>query len=229
MKIELTQKPRQGNNLVISRHHGESLRLTREVHGYSLSLPDNIVEHFVATMGSEFKDAADLPPDDVALLISAAILEQAKTQHTTIATAESCTAGGIAEDLTYFGGSSAVFRGGVVAYHNAVKQGVLGVSAEILNRFGAVSLQCADAMALGALKLIDAELGVAVTGIAGPGGATETKMVGLVYISVARRLGDDDIALASGIKWQFSGSRKRVRALTRIGAMLQLLEQMNNS
>jgi PncC family amidohydrolase len=90
----------------------------------------------------------------------------------TCATAESCTGGGVGSAITAVAGSSAVFFGGVVSYDNSVKRDVLGVDAEILERKGAVSKECAAAMAEGALRLLKTDLAVSVTGIAGPGGGT---------------------------------------------------------
>jgi len=103
----------------------------------------------------------------------------------TLATAESCTGGYLAHRITSIPGSSAYFLGGVVSYSNALKQQLLDVPAEILERFGAVSAPCAEAMAKGIQARTGATLGLATTGIAGPGGATPTKPVGLVYIACA--------------------------------------------
>lgn len=104
---------------------------------------------------------------------------------TTIATAESCTGGNIAHQITLNAGSSAYFLGGVVSYANDVKQHVLGVPASVLENPGAVSEPCAKAMAEGVRRLLGADLAVATTGIAGPDGGTARKPVGLVYIAFA--------------------------------------------
>jgi PncC family amidohydrolase len=101
-----------------------------------------------------------------------------------LATAESCTGGLIGDLLTNVPGSSNYYWGGVISYDNQVKNGVLGVPQEILDTVGAVSRECAIAMAHGVLKLIGANVAVSVTGIAGPGGGTPDKPVGLVYIAV---------------------------------------------
>ncbi|HHO57113.1 MAG TPA: CinA family protein [Thermoplasmatales archaeon] len=102
-----------------------------------------------------------------------------------IATAESCTGGLIAHKLTNVPGSSEYFKGGVVSYSNEVKMKLLGVREETLREYGAVSEQTAREMANGVRKLLDVDIAIATTGIAGPGGATPTKPVGLVYASLS--------------------------------------------
>jgi nicotinamide-nucleotide amidase len=103
------------------------------------------------------------------------------------ATAESCTGGLIAALLTEIPGSSAVLERGFVVYSNAAKQDLLGVSAETLARYGAVSAETARAMAEGALGASRAEVAVSVTGVAGPDGGSAEKPVGLVHFACARR------------------------------------------
>jgi len=108
----------------------------------------------------------------------------------TLATAESCTGGLIAHSVTRVPGSSGYFRGSVVAYDNAVKVSVLGVEPELLAARGAVSEEVARAMARGAAEALRADIGIATTGIAGPGGGTEKKPVGLVHIAVVHPRGE---------------------------------------
>ncbi len=103
----------------------------------------------------------------------------------TVATAESCTGGLVAHLITEVPGSSGYLRGGVVDYSDAVKAAVLGVPDATLRAHGAVSAQTAAAMAAGVRERLGSDLGVAVTGIAGPDGGSEAKPVGLVYIAVA--------------------------------------------
>ena len=106
-----------------------------------------------------------------------------------VATAESCTGGLVAGALTEIPGSSDVLDRGFVTYSNASKEAMLGVPALIIEQHGAVSRQTADAMAAGALAMSDADLAVAITGIAGPGGGSAEKPVGLVHFAAAARDG----------------------------------------
>jgi len=108
-----------------------------------------------------------------------------RTRGLTIATAESCTGGAVAAALALIPGASDYLRGGVVAYHTAVKERLLGVPAATLAREGAVSAACALAMARGARDACGADIGVATTGIAGPGGAEPGKPVGLVHLALS--------------------------------------------
>ncbi len=102
-----------------------------------------------------------------------------------VATAESCTGGNIAHQITLVPGSSAWFRGGVVSYTNEVKMNVLGVPKELIEQYTEVSHQVAEAMAAGARRATGADFAVSTTGIAGPTGATANDPVGTVYIGVA--------------------------------------------
>jgi nicotinamide-nucleotide amidase len=115
-----------------------------------------------------------------------AVLNKAQAQAIRIATAESCTGGMVAAALTDIPGSSTVVECGFVTYSNAAKQAMLGVSAETLDAVGAVSEEVAREMAEGALQRSEAQLSVAITGIAGPGGS-EHKPEGRVCFAVARR------------------------------------------
>jgi nicotinamide-nucleotide amidase len=117
------------------------------------------------------------------------VLDLCRARRLTIATAESCTGGLVAAALTEIAGSSDVVDRGFVTYSNAAKQAMLGVPARILDRHGAVSREAAEAMAKGALAHAPADLAVAITGIAGPGGGTAEKPVGLVHFAAAARDG----------------------------------------
>ncbi|MDE2009792.1 MAG: nicotinamide-nucleotide amidohydrolase family protein [Candidatus Omnitrophica bacterium] len=105
----------------------------------------------------------------------------------TLSLAESCTGGLIAERLTNVAGSSAYFLSDVIAYDNAAKTGILGVPKAIIKKYGAVSRQVACAMAEGARKILKADVALSTTGIAGPGGGSQAKPVGLVFIAVSTR------------------------------------------
>ena len=117
---------------------------------------------------------------------AAALLKRYEEQGLRIATAESCTGGLVAALLTEVPGSSAVVERGFVTYSNEAKTEMLGVPADLIAGHGAVSEEVARAMAEGALRRSRADVAVAITGIAGPGGATATKPVGLVHLALAR-------------------------------------------
>jgi len=145
--------------------------------------------------------------------VEALVLDACREQGLTLATAESCTGGLVAARLTSVAGSSDVFLGAVVAYANEVKARELEVPAEVLERHGAVSAEAAAAMAGGARRRLEADVAVAVTGVAGPGGGTPDKPVGLVYLhaegphgSQARRL-------------DLPGDREAIRARSTVAAL----------
>ena len=121
----------------------------------------------------------------------------------TLSTAESCTGGTISQLITSVPGSSEYFLGGVTSYANSVKTGVLGVSSEIIEKYGAVSSECVASMAEGVRRLTGSDYAVATSGIAGPGGGTPEKPVGLVWIGVSSKNGTETY------KVQYNGDRKR--------------------
>ncbi len=123
--------------------------------------------------------------------IAEIVLDAARTQGLSLATAESCTGGLVASRLTSVPGSSDVFRGGVIAYADDVKEHELGVGRNVLSQHGAVSAETARAMADGARARLGVDVAIAVTGIAGPGGATEDKPVGLVFLHAAGPDGEE--------------------------------------
>jgi nicotinamide-nucleotide amidase len=134
------------------------------------------------------------------------VLELCRERGLTIATAESCTGGLVAARLTSVPGSSDVVLGGLVAYSNDVKERDLGVPAALIAEHGAVSAEVAAAMALGARRRLDAGVAVSVTGVAGPGGGTEDKAVGLVYVHAEGPNG------GLGREFNFPGDRAGIRA-----------------
>ena len=142
-----------------------------------------------------------------ALLAGAeALLAQFRARGLKIATAESCTGGLIAATLTAIAGSSDVVERGFVTYSNEAKADLLGVPAELIAAHGAVSEPVARAMALGAVALSAADVALSVTGVAGPGGGSAEKPVGLVFIAAARRGGDVRVE-----RCLFPGDRASVR------------------
>jgi len=130
-----------------------------------------------------------------------------------MATAESCTGGLIAAACTTVAGSSDWFERGFVSYSNAAKTEMLGVDAALIARHGAVSEAVVRAMATGAVERAGVELAVAVTGIAGPGGATPGKPVGMVWLALARRDGAAAVEVQAE-RLQLAGDRTAVRAQT---------------
>jgi nicotinamide-nucleotide amidase len=129
----------------------------------------------------------------------------------TVATAESCTGGWIAQRLTATPGSSAYFLGSVVAYSDQTKVALLGVPAELILQHGAVSREVALALAQGARERIGSDYGVGVTGIAGPGGGSEEKPVGTVHLAVSGPRGPEDLIHQRAV---FPGDREKVRRMT---------------
>jgi PncC family amidohydrolase len=141
----------------------------------------------------------------------------------TIAAAESCSGGEVAHRITSVAGSSGYFLGSIVSYSNEAKMGLLGVAPEIIETRGAVSAECARAMAEGARRAFGADVTVATTGIAGPGGATARKPVGLVYTAIAD---------ANGVQAQehhFSGDRTAVVDAAAEAALRLLVEHVTES
>jgi nicotinamide-nucleotide amidase len=159
--------------------------------------------------------------DDKLRRTASRVLDLCRAQGLHIVTAESCTGGLVAAALTEIAGSSDVVEGGFVTYSNAAKQSLLGVPAAMLARHGAVSSHTAAAMAKGALKHSQADLAVAITGIAGPGGGSKRKPVGLVYFAAANR---DGKRLARSRRFGKIG-RQRVRQRS-VAEALALLEAL---
>ena len=157
----------------------------------------------------------ELPAD--LLDLAKDVLVAAKTRSAKITTAESCTGGLISGCLTAIQGSSAVIESGFITYSNESKIRLLGVPRDAITDNGAVSDIVASAMAEGALAQSDANLAVAVTGVAGPGGGTKDKPVGLVFLSLAET-GQDAVVK----RYVFAGTRTDVRRAA-VAAALELL------
>jgi nicotinamide-nucleotide amidase len=160
--------------------------------------------------------------DDASL--AAVVLQRLRARGQSLAVAESCTGGGLGAALAAVPGASDVFLGGVIAYANALKQQLLGVHAELLEQHGAVSDPVAQAMAEGARRATGADWALAVTGIAGPGGGSTEKPVGLVHIAVA----GPDGCRSEAVRFGASRGRSWIQLLTAGEALnrlrLRLLE-----
>jgi len=147
----------------------------------------------------------------------AALHEKLRRRKLTVAAAESCTGGLLGAVLTAHGGSSEYFRGGAVVYSNEAKQILADVTPQLLHSHGAVSSVVAGALARGARTRLDAKIGLAITGISGPGGATPGKPVGLTYVAVD----SDKHSAVKKHQWTFDRAGNR---LASVGAALDLLE-----
>jgi nicotinamide-nucleotide amidase len=152
--------------------------------------------------------------------LSRSLLDLCRMRKLTVATAESCTGGLVAAALTDIPGSSDVLDRGFVTYSNDAKRTMLGVKAITLASFGAVSKETAIAMAIGALEKAGVDLAVSITGIAGPGGATSGKPVGLVHFAVAAR---DGRIISRECRFGAIG-RSRVRERSVVEALRMLME-----
>jgi nicotinamide-nucleotide amidase len=141
--------------------------------------------------------------------LASVLLEQLRRRGQTLAVAESCTGGGLGAALAAVPGASDVLLGGVIAYANSVKQGLLGVPAALLEAHGAVSDPVARAMAEGARSATGADWALAITGVAGPGGGSPEKPVGLVHIAVAGSAG----CSSEGVHFGASRGRSWIQTL----------------
>lgn len=155
--------------------------------------------------------------------LESVVLSMLRQRALTLATAESCTGGWLGQRLTSIPGASDVYLGGVVSYSNALKSSMLGVSAETLESVGAVSEECAREMAIGAQRATNADITVSITGVAGPGGGTDEKPVGLVYIGVATPTG------VEAHRFQFPGTRDTVRLRSTQSALVLIREALLRS
>lgn len=178
------------------------VRVTITVQADSANLADKLLEAISSKLKVRLRDYIFGCDDEVIEDLVGRVLKQ---RGLTITLAESCTGGLIAARLTDLPGSSEYFKGGVVAYSNELKEIFLGVPPDILKIHGAVSRETASAMAEGIRNRTSSDIGLAVTGIAGPGGDTSDKPIGLVYIA---------LSAASGVLCSqhiFPGNRLSVR------------------
>ena len=180
---------------------------------------DGLAERFRGALGPSIFAEDDRPVEEL-------VLDLARERGLSLATAESCTGGLVAARLTSVPGSSDVFRGGVVSYDNEVKQARLGVGDETLAAHGAVSAETAAEMSVGAREALGADVAVATTGIAGPGGGTPEKPVGLVYLDAS----GSGLELARELN--LPGDREAVRRRATAAALhllRELLTQIRDS
>lgn len=139
------------------------------------------------------------------------VVEKNRELGRRIAVAESCTGGLVSAALTEIPGASDVFEAGYVTYSNSAKLNVLRVNADVVDMFGAVSVATAWAMARGALQMSGADVAVAITGVAGPGGGSSAKPVGTVVFARAERDGDPEAVMADSKLFDAEGGRSGVR------------------
>lgn len=150
------------------------------------------------------------------------IAKELTKNNMTLSTAESCTGGLISGCITSLAGSSQFFKGGVTAYSNDIKINVLGVNERTINEYGAVSSQTVEEMVIGVCTLLKTDCAISVSGIAGPGGGTACKPVGLVYIGI--KLGNS----VSSYKHVFYGNRHQIRMTTVKTSLCHLASALRN-
>jgi nicotinamide-nucleotide amidase len=181
-------------------------------------------QELIAPVQKQLQDIAGLhyygADDDTLASVVGQLLRSARE---TLSVAESCTGGGLGQMLTEISGSSDYFWGGVISYDNSVKVNLLGVNAEDLAKFGAVSATVAEQMALGVRSRLGTSWGLSITGIAGPTGGTETKPVGLIYIGLANPNGEVE---SFEHRWGAGRSRSLIRHLSACSALDQLRRKL---
>lgn len=176
------------------------VRLRLSIYGGIREVEEARIETELAVLRSVLGDYIYSEQDDT---LEECVGRLLKAHGKTMSTAESCTGGSIASLITSVSGSSEYYLGSVVSYANSVKTDVLGVPSEIIERYGAVSSECVAAMAEGVRKLTGTDYSVATSGIAGPGGGSDEKPVGTVWIGVSSQKGTETFKL------HFKGDRKR--------------------
>ena len=176
------------------------VRLRLSIYGGNKEKEEARIEKEMASLRNILGDSIYSEQDDrLETCIGRMLAQKGKT----VSAAESCTGGLISSLFTSIAGSSEYYLGSVTSYANSVKTGVLGVSQEIIENYGAVSEECVRAMAEGVRKITGSDVSVATSGIAGPGGGSESKPVGLVWIAVSSQTGTEAFRLV------FKGDRKR--------------------
>lgn len=176
------------------------VRLRLSIYGGERQAQEERIKERIEALKGILGDAMYSDEDDT---LETCIAKLLKGTGKTVSTAESCTGGSIAAMLTSVAGSSEYFLGSVVSYANSVKSGVLGVNEKIIAEHGAVSSECVAAMAEGVRKLTGSDFSIATSGIAGPGGGSDAKPVGLVWIGVSSQKSTETFNMV------FKGDRKR--------------------
>ena len=195
------------------------VRLRLSIYGGERQAQEERIKERLEALKGILGDAMYSDEDDT---LETCIGKLLKGTGRTISTAESCTGGSIAALLTSVAGSSEYFLGSVVSYANSVKSGVLGVDEKIIEEHGAVSSECVAAMAEGVRKLTGSNFSIATSGIAGPGGGSEIKPVGLVWIGVSSEKGTETF------KMVFRNDRKRNIERFASSALNKLREKLVN-
>ena len=164
-----------------------------------------------------------IPDDTLLQSVAAELGEQLVARNMLMATAESCTGGWVSKIITDLDGSSRWFECALVTYHNEAKQDFLGVSVQTIKDYGAVSQPTVKEMVLGLLDRCNAGIGVSISGIAGPGGGTDEKPVGTVWMAWAR-----PGRVLEAVKFQFAGDREAVRRQAVYEALQGLKRLLDN-
>lgn len=197
-------------------HPGEvHLRLTASAP--SLDAGQAMIAPMAAEVRARLGDAVY---GEDATTLESAVVSLLRDRGQTVTVAESCTGGGLGTRITSVSGASDVFPGGVISYSNEVKARLLRVPSDVLARYGAVSRECAEAMATGVRALVGADWAVSITGVAGPTGGTPEKPVGLVYVGVAGAGG------TTVIENRFVGDREAIRLRSTQAALTALRRAM---
>lgn len=189
---------------------------SKKNHQEIIEKTDELTEKIKKKLDDYFITEEDIPFESF-------ILQELRQKKITLATAESCTGGGLGNRITNIPGSSDVFLGGLIAYSDEIKSKILGVYNETLKKFGAVSAQTAKEMAQGIRKKAKADIGVSITGIAGPGGATKGKPVGLVFMHLNTKKYD------KGIHKIFPGDRKVIKTRSENFCLNLIREYLNSN
>jgi len=154
--------------------------------------------------------------------VTTSVVKLLRQQGSSVSTAESCTGGMLAQSITSVSGASEIFEMGVVSYSNRIKTMLLDVPEDVLEKYGAVSQQTAVLMAQGVMVKSGSDIGVGITGIAGPTGGTEDKPVGTVYVAVVRNTNDEQRVLVKNLALyneEKELTRDKIRQLTVLKAL----------